>query len=130
MIDLNVSPRVAEVFGNQSTMTVPWCLLRAEQARSIEEVSRQCFDFPLAHERKKVALVLFPRSAQFSRAIEKLLRGRQLDEMLILDPENGSRKKCEIFLLRVAGQLGRIVQANVEEPSDGRVLQEREEYFS
>ncbi len=128
MFDLDVTPSVTEVLGDESTMTVIRRLLAAEQASPVQQLARDfAFDSTLFHQIKKLLLVKPPVAFLFLVGVENVLRWRKLGYVRVLNATNRIHKEPEVVALREARQLRDIVQSHIDESLDASIPQTREE---
>ncbi len=124
VMDIDITPLVRQVLGNEAAMAMMGLVLAAKQAAPVEKVSGKGFLYlPLAHEVQKPGLVLGPNTLVLLVGVQHFFRRRQFRDVSIVDPVDGTEEVREIIPLGEAGELRDVIQTNVEDTDDSSGLQ-------
>jgi hypothetical protein len=85
-------------------------------------------DFALSHKRQELVLIVLPLALAFLVSVEHLLGWSEQRDVDVFRLTDLSKKKCEIVSFGETSQLGRIVQANIEEAANAGASEGFEEF--
>jgi hypothetical protein len=117
----DVRPVPREIFDHQAAMAVLGGSLAAQQDRSARKAGliEHVLDMSRPHQLQKALLVLAPGNAAVLLEVgEQIVVGGQERLVLIFDLQEPAEKVGQIVSLGEPGELGPIVEANVEQPLD------------
>src|SRR3989442_10864271 len=93
MVDFYVWPVMAEVIGDETTMTVMRRLFAAQQTTPVQQLPRRAvLNVPTPHQVEKLPLVQLPITLMFLVRVKDFLRRRKLRNMHLIDSANRFRK--------------------------------------
>ena len=115
--DGQATPLLLKVLDHEAPMAVLRLGLAAqEHTRDGEQVPRHgVLHLPVRHQREELPFVVAPRALVLLQAIEHLLSRSQKGLVDVLRLAELTEEVGEVLLLREAGKLGSVVQADVEE---------------
>src|SRR5262245_65862770 len=98
-------------------------MFTAQQTTTAEHLGRDgVFDPPVRDQLQELALVGRPISVLFLVTVEEVLRWRQVEEMNIFDSGDGSQEVSKIVALGEPGELGVVIQTDVDDALDSGPL--------
>jgi hypothetical protein len=131
VVDLNIFPVAAEVFGDEAAVAVVGLLFAAEEAGSVEEFAGcKGFDGAGLHEVEETALVGGPVALELFVGVQYVLGGGEIRGVDVVDVADGAGEEAEVFLLGEAGELRDVIEADVDEAGRTGLLEGSEEGFS
>ena len=116
MLYLDVFPVLAEIFCDEAAVAVVGLLFAAEEAGSIDELARgERFDGAGFHEGEEALLVGGPVAFQLLVVVQHVLGGGEVWGMDVIHVADGFCEKAQVVLLGESGELGDVVEADVDE---------------
>jgi hypothetical protein len=118
VFDADGGPFVAKVFGDEAAVAVVGFFFTAEKAGGVQDFGVEvAFDFARGHEVEEAFFVVGPGGWHFAFfvGIEHFLGGGEDGEVEVLDVEDGVEEVGEVVFFGEAGELGGVVEADVDE---------------
>src|SRR5439155_20679122 len=130
MNDLDVSPPLAQIFGYPAAVAAVRFRLAAQQNSGPVEQAlvERVLDAALLHQPQELLLVILPASLALLVVVQNGLSGREPRLMHVFGAANFLEEEAQVLFLRKARQLGRVVQPDIDQPPDSRLLQTAEEF--
>src|SRR5262249_53195319 len=130
MNDLDVSPTLAQILGDQAAVAAIRFRLAAEQDRGPVEQApvERVLDTTLLHQPQELRLVILPASLTLLVVVQNGLSGREPRLMHVSGATDFLEKEARVLLLVEARQLRDVVQPDIDQPPDARLLQTAEEF--
>ena len=115
MDDAQVAPFGLEIFEDETAVAMIGTGFTTEQHdwHGKEARADTLFDLALGHQRQKASLVVLPASLALPVGVEHDLCGREQWLVDVLGAAELAEEVCQIIALGEAGELRRIVQANI-----------------
>jgi len=128
MIYFNFFPVPRQVLRHQSTMAVVRLALTAQKTRVVPLLRRyRIFNVPLCYQLIEPCFIFRPIYTPLLEPFENIPRGCHDGHVDILSLDQRLQKVLHVCFLGVAGQLGRVVQADINDALYPRFLQSAEE---
>lgn len=130
MDDTHVVPFRRQVLGYQPSVAVFRRRLAAKQDRRHVEPSPvdQVLNLALAEQGQKPPLVFLPGDGLLLVAVQEVLVGGKDGQMMILCPADLVEEVFQVGALGKGGELGGVVQPDVDQAPDSGPLEELEEF--
>ncbi len=115
--DLNIAPLGAKIFGNQPPVALGRLFLAAQKAGFMQPFRADIlFGFSCGKERQKVFFVNLPSAFVLFEIVQNLLARRQIRPMDVIHLTNRPEEIAQVVSLGKTGQLGNIVEADINHP--------------
>lgn len=113
--NFDITPFAVKVFGHESTVAVMWLVLAAEETHAIKDFSwHSILHSATGHQLEKLLFVVCPLAPLLPVCIKHQLRRSQFRSVGIIDFANRLQEKPKVILLGEAGELGYVIQADIE----------------
>jgi hypothetical protein len=122
VVNLHVAPVRLQIFGHQAAMALVGCFFAAEEAAAVQEwFFSGLFNLADAHKGQEFFFVGGPGAFFSFVSVEHFFAGSEVGQVLVVDVADRFGEIAQVFFFGEAGELGDVVETDVEEALDAGV---------